>query len=73
MQRVPLAITTVVAITLSAGLAAAEMQPIPNPPDTPDSGRMHHMSHMHHMGMHHHMGHMGVHRMGRLHHMHHHR
>jgi|HubBroStandDraft_4_1064222.scaffolds.fasta_scaffold387230_2 hypothetical protein len=46
MKLVTLAITSLAAVAFSAGLAAAQMQPIPNPPDHP-----HHM--MDHHGGHH--------------------
>ena len=50
MKRVTLAISALAAFALSAGMAVADMQPIPNPPEH------HHMMmhHHHHMVMHHH-------------------
>jgi hypothetical protein len=55
MKLATLAVTAVSALLLSAGVAAADMQPIPNPPET------------HHMMMHHGHHHM----MMRHHHHHH--
>jgi hypothetical protein len=48
MKRVTLAISALAAFSLTAGMAAAQMDPIPNPPET------HHMMH-HHMVVHHHV------------------
>lgn len=36
-------------LALSAGIAAAEMQPIPNPPEKPKASGKHHAKHHHHM------------------------
>jgi Spy/CpxP family protein refolding chaperone len=60
MKLVTLAITSLAAVAFSAGLATAQMQPIPNPPDHP-----HPM-----MGHHGHHGHWRAHRVWR--HRHHH-
>jgi len=49
MKRVTLAISALAAFALSAGMAVADMQPIPNPPE-----HHHMMMHHHHMVMHHH-------------------
>jgi hypothetical protein len=51
MKLAMLTFTAVAAVLLSAGVAAADMQPIPNPPEA------HHMMHHHHMMMHHHHHH----------------
>jgi Spy/CpxP family protein refolding chaperone len=51
MKRVTLAISALTAFALSAGMAVADMQPIPNPPER------HHMTmrhHHHHVIVHHH-------------------
>jgi hypothetical protein len=51
MKRVTLAISALAAFALSAGMAVADMQPIPNPPEH------HHMMthhHHHHVIVHHH-------------------
>lgn len=50
MKLATLSLTAVAALLLSAGVAAADMQPIPNPPES------HHMMHHghHHMMKHHH-------------------
>lgn len=50
MKLATLTVTAAAAFLLSAGFAAADMQPIPNPPET------HHMMHHghHHMMKHHH-------------------
>jgi len=63
MKPVTLAITSLAAVAFSAGLAAAQMQPIPNPPDHP-----HHMMMGHYHGYH---GHWRAHGYWR-HHRHHH-
>jgi Spy/CpxP family protein refolding chaperone len=52
MKKVTLAISALAAFALSAGMAAAQMEPIPNPPEGHHM-MMHHMSH-HHMVVHHH-------------------
>ena len=52
---------TAAAVLLSAGVAAAQMQPIPNPPEThhmAHHGRHMKMHHHHHMMKHHHHHHM---------------
>jgi hypothetical protein len=54
MRITTLAISAIVAFALSAGLASAQMQPIPNPPDVPHHHGM--MAHWHHHH-HHHRGH----------------
>ena len=51
------AVLAAAAVTFAAGSALADMQPIPNPPETHHAmhhhGRHHHMMH-HHMMRHHH-------------------
>ena len=49
MKLATLTVTAVAALLLSAGVAAADMQPIPNPPE-----EHHMMHHGHHMMKHHH-------------------
>jgi hypothetical protein len=50
MKKVTLAISALAVLTFSAGVAAAQMEPIPNPPET------HHMAMRHHhvVVVHHH-------------------
>ena len=45
MQLMTIAIGAISALALTAGAAAAQMQPIPNPPEKPMSGKMHHKKH----------------------------
>jgi hypothetical protein len=49
MKLATLTVSAVAALLLSAGIAAAQMQPIPNPPET-----HHAMPQGHHHGGHHH-------------------
>jgi hypothetical protein len=60
MKLVTLSLAAATAFLLSAGVAAADMQPIPNPPETHHPmhhGRHHGMGHHHHGMGHHHHGH----------------
>ena len=50
MKLVTLVISTVAALAFSAGLASAQMQPIPNPPERPH----HHHGMVGNHGRHHH-------------------
>ena len=52
MKLATLTLTAAAALLLSAGVAAADMQPIPNPPE-----EHHMMSHGHHHMMKHHAHH----------------
>jgi hypothetical protein len=60
MKRVTLAISALAAFSLTAGMAIAQMQPIPNPPEDHhrDMARHHHVVIVHHhhhvVVMHHH-------------------
>ena len=53
MKLATLTVSAVAVLLLSAGVAAAQMQPIPNPPET-DHHMMHHGHHGHHHHGHHH-------------------
>ncbi len=55
MKLATLTLTAVAAVLLSAGVAAADMQPIPNPPEMHHMMHHHMMKHHHHMMKHHHM------------------
>ena len=56
MKLVILTVAAVAALSLTAGAALADMQPIPNPPEMHHHGMMHHWMHQHHHHMmHHHM------------------
>ena len=65
MKTMILAISALSALALSAGLASAQMQPIPNPPERPhygSAGHGHHHHappprHHHHHSHDHHKGH----------------
>jgi hypothetical protein len=58
MTRVILAISTLAAFSLTAGMAAAQMQPIPNPPENHHRVAVHHhhvvVVHHHHVVVVHH-------------------
>ena len=56
MKLAMITIAATAALMLSAGVAAADMQPIPNPPETHHMMMHHHMmKHHHHMMKHHQM------------------
>jgi hypothetical protein len=48
MKLLTIAVGAISAIALTAGAAAAQMQPIPNPPEKAMHGKMHHKKHHHH-------------------------
>jgi hypothetical protein len=60
MKMATLAISALAAFALTAGVASAQMQPIPNPPETPHHhGPAHHHGHHHPAPKHHRHHHKG--------------
>jgi Spy/CpxP family protein refolding chaperone len=52
MKKVTLAISALAVFAFTAGVAAAQMQPIPNPPENHMMSH-HHVKQKHHMSKHH--------------------